>query len=288
MHSMTGYASKTFDFADYSVTVEIKSLNNKFLEFRCRLPPALDHLEERFRQIIRGYVQRGKVDVFVKLVAREERELRIIKRMIAKYYGILTRIEQETGYGFQVSLSEIVTMKNLINPFEEIAYTDVPDELIEKVFTETVEIFQRTRSIEGENTGKDLLAYVLAVSDSLGKVERLAPAVSEKYKAQLKERVRELVDGKVDETRIMMEVGIFASKIDVSEEISRAGGHIRRFSAAIAAGGACGRELDFIVQEMGREVNTIGSKVPDYSVAEEVVSMKTNLDKIKEQVRNIE
>jgi uncharacterized protein (TIGR00255 family) len=288
VQSMTGYASKTVDLQDYTLTVEMKSLNNKFLELRFKLPPVLDHLEERFRRILRQFVQRGKVDVFMKLAAKEDRELRSVTRMIGRYYGFMEKIREETGYGLQPTLSEIIALKNLINPFEDVGYTDIADELVEEVFTATVRIFQDSRVVEGEHAQRDIRTYIDAISASLGRVERLSPAVCERYREQLKDKIRELVDGKLDETRVMMEAGIFASRVDVSEEISRLSGHIGKFLLTAEAAGACGRELDFIVQEMGREVNTMGSKVPDYAVAEEVVSMKSNLEKIREQVRNVE
>jgi uncharacterized protein (TIGR00255 family) len=285
---MTGYASKTCDYQDYTLTMEVKSLNNKFLELRFRLPPALDHLEERLRRIVKRFVQRGKVDVFVKLVAKEERELQSIKMMIGKYYGIMKKIREETGYGSQETLSEIIALKNLINPFEEVGYADIPDEFVEEVFTETVRCFQDSRAAEGEHAKRDILSYIDAISSSLSRVERLFPEISVRYREQLRDKIRDLVDGKLDEARIVAEAGILASRVDVSEEISRARGHIGKILRITGASGACGRELDFIVQEMGREVNTVGAKVPDYGVAEEVVSMKTNLEKIKEQVRNVE
>jgi uncharacterized protein (TIGR00255 family) len=268
--------------------MEVKSLNNKFLELRFRLPPALDHLEERLRRIVKRFVQRGKVDVFVKLVAKEERELQSIKMMIGKYYGIMKKIREETGYGSQETLSEIIALKNLINPFEEVGYADIPDEFVEEVFTETVRCFQDSRAAEGEHAKRDILSYIDAISSSLSRVERLFPEISVRYREQLRDKIRDLVDGKLDEARIVAEAGILASRVDVSEEISRARGHIGKILRITGASGACGRELDFIVQEMGREVNTVGAKVPDYGVAEEVVSMKTNLEKIKEQVRNVE
>jgi uncharacterized protein (TIGR00255 family) len=285
---MTGYASKTCDCRDYTLTMEMKSLNNKFLELRFRLPPVLDHLEERLRRIVRQFVQRGKVDVFVKLVAKEERELESIKAMIGKYHGIMEKIRVETGYGPNATLSEIIALKNLVNPFEEVGCSDIPDEFVEEVFTETVRSFQDSRAAEGEHAKKDILSYTGAVSASLDRVERLFPEVAVRYREQLKEKIRELVDGKLDETRVMTEAGILASRVDVSEEISRARGHIGKILRIAEASDPCGRELDFIVQEMGREVNTVGAKVPDYGVAEEVVSMKANLEKIKEQVRNVE
>jgi len=123
---------------------------------------------------------------------------------------------------------------------------------------------------------------------SLKKIEDACPAVVERYKAQIKQRIQELLDDKVDETRLMIDVGIFASKVDISEEISRINSHVERAVGLIESKESCGRELDFIIQELHREINTIGSKVGDYAVSEEVINTKTMLEKIKEQVRNIE
>jgi uncharacterized protein (TIGR00255 family) len=266
----------------------VKSLNNKFLELRFRLPPVLDRLEERLRGIVRRFVQRGKVDVSIKIAAGEDREILNIRRTIARYYGILERIREETGFGVQASLSEIIALRNLVGPSAEEADADVADELVEEVFSDALRHFQDSRAAEGEHAKSDMRGYVEEVAASLGRVERRFPEVAARIREQLGDRIRELVGAGFDETRVVMEAGILASKADVSEEVSRMRGHIGKFLLTADAEGPCGRELDFIVQEMGREVNTIGAKVPDYTVAEEVVSMKANLEKIKEQVRNVE
>jgi uncharacterized protein (TIGR00255 family) len=179
-------------------------------------------------------------------------------------------------------------MRTLVNPYEDMMYEEIPEDKIEEIFLNTVQAFQESRHVEGENTKKEILSYLEVIRTSLDQIFTVYPPVVEKYKAQLKERIQELIGNKIDETRIMIEVGIFANKVDISEELSRIEGHIKKMTALIHSDEACGRELDFIIQELNREINTIGSKVPEYCVSEEVVNMKSCLEKIKEQVRNIE
>ncbi len=288
MNSMTGYALKSSEFKDYTVYVEIKSLNNRFLELKFKIPPYMENLESRLRKRLKASVKRGKVEVCIKVEAKGHLESKFIKSMIERYYGLIKDIEGKTDFRFQVSLSEILSLKSLINPYEEIAYMHIPAKTVEEIFDDALKDFQDSRYIEGENTKKDLLKYMQMITNSLKRIENVYPSVIVKYKNQLKEKIYELMDGKVDEARLMMEVGIFASKVDISEEISRINGHIGKMLNIIKSNRVCGRELDFIIQEINREINTIGSKVPDYAVSEEVVNTKTSLDKIKEQVRNIE
>jgi len=288
MYSMTGYASKLFELDYYTVEIDIKSLNSKFLDLRFRLPYSLEYLENRLRKLLKKHVQRGKVDIFFKLTANEQLELKTIKSMIDKYYGIIKKIQDESNAQFQVSLSEIFSMRTLINPYEDMMYEEIPEDKIEEIFLDTVQAFQESRHVEGENTKKEILSYLEVISTSLDQIFAVYPPIVEKYKAQLKEKIQELIGNKIDETRIMIEVGIFANKVDISEELSRIEGHIKKMTALIHSDEAYGRELDFIIQELNREINTIGSKVPEYCVSEEVVNMKSCLEKIKEQVRNIE
>ncbi len=288
VYSMTGFASKDYHWEEYSVSVSIKSLNSRYLEVRFRLPAALEIFEERMRKILKGYVSRGKVDVYVKVTAHEKIGLALIKSMIERYLGMLKKIEDETHTNFQISLNDLLSLKNMINPNEEPLREQLPVERIEEAFRDTIEMFQESRRVEGENTKKEIGEYIHAIKSSISEIERQCPALIEKYRDQLREKIAELVSNGVDETRVMMEVGIFASKMDISEEIVRIKSHVHRLNEKLHSGGTCGRELDFIVQELTREINTIGSKVPDYSVSEQVVSVKSNLDKIKEQVRNIE
>jgi len=288
LYSMTGYASTVEDFADFTIHIEIKSLNSKFLDIRFRLPSSLEYMEHRLRQIIKQEVKRGKVDTSVKITAKEQFELCSLKAMVEKYSAFLKMIEKKTKTSFKPTITEILSLKSTINPEEELLEVSVPREKFEELFYTTVKNFQESRFQEGELAKKDILDYLDLIERSLVRVEISCPEIVEKYKLNLKERIKELLENKIDETRLMMEVGIFASKVDICEEVSRISSHIHKMKNTMRSDGACGRELDFILQEINREINTIGSKVPDYKISEEVVNMKTNLEKIKEQVRNIE
>jgi uncharacterized protein (TIGR00255 family) len=179
-------------------------------------------------------------------------------------------------------------MKNMLNPHEDIVRTDIPEDVIEGIFAETLEAFQESRRIEGEDTREDIYGCIEMIKKSLKKIEKEYQPIVDRYKVQLKEKIRDLVDEKLDETRLVIEAGIYAGRVDVSEEISRIKGHTDKMLRTIKSDGSCGRELDFITQEINREINTIGSKVPDFSVAESVITVKTYLERIREQVRNIE
>jgi uncharacterized protein (TIGR00255 family) len=285
---MTGYAERCFDVQDYTVFIGIKSLNNKFFDVRFRLPFYLEFLEERFKKIVKTYVKRGKVEVLIHLTAKEQREYEYIKSMIEKYQLFIHRIESETSKKLRVSLSDLIALKELMGPLEENDKPEINEEKLKKMFIETVEAFQESRRIEGEFTKDDIFRNIREMISSADRIEETYPAVVERHKNQLKDRIHDLLNGQIDETRLLMEVGIYANKIDINEEISRIRGHIQTMMGVMQSNDACGRELDFIIQELTREINTIGAKVPDFTVSEGVVRVKTCLEKIKEQVRNIE
>jgi len=288
VYSMTGYASKSFEFEDYTIFVQIKSLNNKFLEIKFKLPVYMENMEEMLRRMVRNYVKRGKVEITFKIVAKEQMEFKIMKDLLDRYLTIIHKIEAETEHQFQASLSELLSLKSIFSSVADVSCISITDPAVKEIFIKTIEDFQSSRYIEGENTRAELEKYIHTIQSSLNEIETVAPSIIEKYKGQLQEKISELINERMDETRIMIEVGIFANKVDISEEISRIRGHLNKMLDTVNSDGACGRELDFISQEINREINTIGAKVPDYSVSEKVVEIKTNLEKIKEQVRNIE
>ncbi len=288
MNSMTGYASYSFEYEEYTVFIEIRSLNNKFLDIKFKIPFYLEFLEETLRRIMKEYVKRGKIDVFVKVVAKEKMERKLLKEMFEKYRGIISEIEDEAEHHLMVSLSELITLRSFFSGTDEGVRISIPEEELIKMYRTTVQEFQKSRNAEGEMTRAELIEYVEEVESFLQKVESEYPPVIDKHKEQLRRKIRELIDSQLDETRLMMEIALFANKVDISEEISRIKGHLKKIKVTLQKDRANGRELDFILQEVNREINTIGSKVPDYSVSENVVEMKMILEKIKEQVRNIE
>jgi uncharacterized protein (TIGR00255 family) len=280
VNSMTGYASHSFEYEEYTVFIEIRSLNNKFLDIKFKLPFYLVFLEENLRRIMKEYVKRGKVDVFVKVVAKEIMERKLLKEMFEKYRDIIREIEDETEHHLMVSLSELLALRSFFSGTDEGVRISIPEKEFIKMYRITVVEFQKSRNAEGEMTKAELIEYVREVESFLQKVESEYPPVVDKYKEQLRGKIRELIDSQLDETRLIMEIALFANKVDISEEISRIKGHLKKIEVTIQKDRANGRELDFILQEVNREINTIGSKVPDYSVSENVVDMKTVLEKI--------
>lgn len=288
MYSMTGFAFKNFEFEDCTLFIEIKSLNNKFLEMRIKLPFQMEFFEEIIRSIAKKRVKRGKLDINIRVVAKEQMEYHFVRELLQKYSGIMRKLEEDTGYSLDISVSELLSLASFFNSYSDIAAVSISEDALREAFVQTIEEFQDSRLREGENAKEDITAYIHAILESVESVERMSPAIIDKYKTQLQEKINELISGKMDETRVLMEVGVFANKIDISEEISRIKGHLKKMLSIIQKDGSCGRELDFMSQEVNREINTIGAKVPDYAISEKVVDMKTSLEKIKEQVRNIE
>jgi uncharacterized protein (TIGR00255 family) len=285
---MTGYAARSFEFEDYSVFMEIRSVNNKFLDIKFKLPFYFENAEDRLRKLVKGYVKRGKIDVFMKIAAKEQMELRIMKELFNKYSRLVHIIEDESGHRLQTSLSDLLSLRYFLNSAEEMNRIAIPEETLDDCFTQIIEEFMESRRTEGEMTKKELLYHVAEINGIVKRIEDAYPSIIDRYRNQLKERICELIDSQVDETRLMMEVGIFANKVDISEEISRIKSHMKKMEEIIEVEAACGRKLDFVAQELNREVNTVGAKAPDYSVSESSVQIKTALEKIKEQVRNIE
>jgi uncharacterized protein (TIGR00255 family) len=285
---MTGYAALSFDFEEYSLSIEIRSLNSKFLEIKFKLPFYLEHMEEKLRRVMKGEVKRGKVDVFIRVVAKEQVELRMLRELFSKYGRLLGMIEEETSLSLQPSLSDLIALRYLFNDAEETTHVEIEEEGLEECFRQAVRRFQQSRNEEGLMTRSELKTHLEEIAGVIDSIEEIYPSVVDSYREQLKEKVEELIGSQIDETRLLMEVAVFANKADVSEEISRIKSHVRKMDEVIDAGGTCGRELDFISQELNREINTVGAKVPDYRISEGAVQIKTALEKIKEQVRNIE
>ena len=288
MKSMTGDASRNFERDEYTLFWEIKSLNYRYLEVRVRVPPALERFENLIRKLTGGLVSRGKVDVTLKLAATEQMEINLLRGQIIKYHRFLTDISRETGIRLSYSLTELLSLRSLMGGRDEEPGVSLDEQELKSMFREVAEDFERSRSAEGAMTRKEIERYAASLSRSIDQVEAVVPEAVERYRSSLEERIRELIEERVDETRIMTEVGIYANKVDVSEEVSRVRGHLENMNATLSCDGPCGRELDFVTQELLREINTIGSKVPDYFFARKAVEMKTDLDKIKEQVRNVE
>lgn len=287
--SMTGYGRSQTTEKSFSVTVEVKTVNHRFSEFQIRMPRQLLHLEEKIKKKMGDYIRRGRAEVFILLDGEGtiERKVQVDWTLLDQYYQSL--IQMKERYGLESGLS----VKDLVNDeIISIVEKEAGNEEIEKIVLAAVEEacnqLQEMRENEGLVLEKDLLNQLSHLNERVSSLKEYAPKVAQFYHERLAQRMTEWLNGKADETRILTEAAIFADKADINEELIRLDSHISQFRKFLHTYGPIGRKLDFLLQEMNREVNTIGSKANDSLIAAAVVDMKSLLEKMKEQVQNIE
>jgi uncharacterized protein (TIGR00255 family) len=288
MISMTGYAYREKSGQELSVSVEIKGFNNRYLEISVNLPPWLSMLEMKIREKISSDCGRGKVDIFVRV--REHNapvNISVNKNAAKAYYNAINEMAEELGIKEKPALSTILGMESVLeiekNRDEERYWRE-----IEPLLNEAVKIFCEEREREGKHTQDDILSHLGAIESSLKKVSSFAPVIEQTLKENIKARFAELLGNQIDENRILAETASQLLKYTISEEVSRLSSHLAEFRAETEKNPRPGKKLDFLCQEINREVNTIGSKSAIIEVTNEVVKMKETLENIREQLRNIE
>jgi len=288
MISMTGYAYREKSGQELSVSVEIKGCNSRYLEISVSLPPWLSMLEMKIREKISSDCGRGKVDIFVRV--REYNapvNISVNKNAAKAYYNAINEMAKELGIKEKPALSTILGMESVLeiekNRDEERYWRE-----IEPLLNEAVKIFCEEREREGKHTQDDVISHLGAIESSLKKVSSFAPVIEQTLKENIKTRFTELIGNQVDENRILAETASQLLKYTISEEISRLSSHLAEFRAETEKNPRPGKKLDFLCQEINREVNTIGSKSAIIEVTNEVVKMKETLENIREQLRNIE
>jgi uncharacterized protein (TIGR00255 family) len=291
--SMTGYGKAEGILSGRKMTVEMKSVNHRFLEISLRLPQMLLPLESEIKKRMTEQFSRGKIDIVVRAngdgnPADEERFMLNIP-LIRNYYALLSQLKGELHITEDISLATLTGLRDIFVPVE---IEQQPAELWEGfsgILDEAVKGFSAMRETEGECLTRDLRDRLDAISGFLDKIDSRAPAVVVEYQKRLTERIRELAAGiALDESRLLQEVAIMAERSDITEEIVRLRSHVEQFSDMLADENAAGRKIDFLLQEMGREINTIGSKSGDIEISRFVVEVKSELAKLREQVQNIE
>lgn len=289
--SMTGFGRAEVSDANCKITVEIKAVNHRYLDCNIKLPKKLGFFDASIRALIKDYIQRGKVDIFVTYEDYTENtvNLKYNKEVAATYLKYLNEMSEEFGIENDVratSLSrypEVFTLEEADVDEQEI-WSD-----LEQAVKSACEAFVETRIKEGENLKKDLCGKLDGMLGYVAEIEKRAPQIIEEYKAKLCDRVAELLqDAKIEESRILGEVTLFADKVCVDEEIVRLKSHITHTKETLEEGGSVGRKLDFIAQEMNREANTILSKSNDLMTSDLAINLKTDIEKVREQIQNIE
>ena len=291
VRSMTGFGRAKAQIDGLDITVEIKSVNHRYFEFSCRLPRAYSFLEEKIKSRLSGSITRGKVEVSVLIDDNTENAtvVEIDREYTSAYLAALKKLSKEYGIKNDIKVSSLVGNNDIF----KIKRQTIEDEVITKaVFTvleEALNNFITMRTQEGERLLKDVTDRAKYILEKVSFIEERSPETVKNYRERIEQKIKELLgDSSVDEQRILTEVAIFADKVAVAEETVRLRSHIKQFETLMSTDDAIGRKLDFIVQEMNREANTIGSKAQDIEIAHTVVDIKSEIEKIREQIQNME
>ncbi|MDZ5474399.1 YicC/YloC family endoribonuclease [Bacillus sp. 31A1R] len=288
--SMTGFGRSKREIDSYRVTVEMKSVNHRFSEFHIRMPRQLLNIEDKLKKKMGEYVQRGRIELFVTVEGEGilNRKVNIDWNLLNEYYQNILKIQDLYNLKKDITLEDLLNREEFISIDEEEAGNKRIEALVLETTEEAVIQLQQMREIEGAALANDMKDHLTLISEKVHLLKKYAPNVVLQYKERLSKRMKEYSEGLIDESRLINEVAIFADKADINEELTRLNSHIEQFQKTLEIKEAIGRKLDFLLQEMNREVNTIGSKANDSSIAKEVVELKSLLEKIKEQVQNIE
>lgn len=289
--SMTGYGrcQQTIDGRD--ILVEIKSVNHRFFEFSARVPRVYGYLESQLKSYLQGKISRGKVDVGVTVLTLEgiDANVEINHALVKSYVGALRSVKEEFGLTDDLSLSAISRFSDIFTVRKSVEDEQVIWDSVRTVLDQALANFVHMREVEGERMKEDILSRLQTIEERVAFVEERSPKTVEEYRGRLYAKMQEVLkDAKVEEQRILTEAAIYSEKIAVDEETVRLRSHIRQFESILASEEPIGRKLDFLVQELNREANTIGSKAQDIEIARVVVDIKSEIEKIREQIQNIE
>ncbi|WP_026701006.1 YicC/YloC family endoribonuclease [Salibacterium aidingense] len=291
--SMTGYGSGAAEHGNGRVFVEMKSVNHRFCDIQFRMPRALYYLEDTIRRIIQQKIERGRIEVFITLEgeARSAKDASIDWNLLHRLLDQADEMEQLNVFDSRLRLQDFLLHPDIVAVEEQSGMDENWEEHVKKAVEDAADQLSDMRKKEGGTLRSDLLARIETVQSRTKEISEQAPLVVDTYRKRLQERMKEFLkeaayDG--DDQRLMTEVAVFSEKANIEEELTRLFSHCDQFSTVLYEQGAKGRKLDFLVQEMNREANTIGSKANSASLSHLVVEIKSELEKMKEQVQNIE
>ena len=292
IRSMTGFGhGEVSNDKNQKVTVEMKSVNHRYCDISLKLPKKLAMFEANIRNIMKEYASRGKIDIYVSYEDLSETavSLHYNQAMAAEYMQVFKKTQEDFGIETKITAEALAKYPEVVTLEEVQQDEEVWWELLEAALRQAAEKFVETRTIEGANLKKDLLGKLDQMAADVAFIERRSPQIIAEYRAKLEEKVKEfLEDSAIEENRIAAEVTLYADKIAVDEEIVRLQSHISSMTDVLESDESIGRKLDFMAQEMNREANTILSKSSDVDLADHAIELKTNVEKVREQIQNIE
>ena len=292
--SMTGYGRSEQSFDGFQVTVELRSVNNRYLDCSVKMPRAYIFAEDAMKARVQSGVARGKVDVFVTIANNGGEALSVaVNEALAEGYinaiGRLYELGADRGVKGEYRAADLARFPDVLTVEKQAEDLDQVKERLLTVLDGAIDDFNSMRAREGERLCADILSRADTIEALLTQVEERSPQTVSDYRARLEAKMREVLQNtQIDEGRLLTEAAIFADKVAVDEETVRLHSHLSQLRELLAAGGAVGRKLDFLIQEFNREANTIGSKCSDLEITRHVVDIKAEIEKIREQVQNLE
>ena len=289
--SMTGYGNAKAVREGLELTIELKSVNNRFLDTSVRMPRAYMFAEEAVKAAVQRHISRGKVDVFVTIDSSQADDVvvKVNEPLLKGYLDAITHAAETFGLPNDATALSLCRMPDVLSVEKKEVDQEAMAKAIQDVMEQALNEYDAMRATEGEKLRDDIASRVETIERMVGMVEEESPKTVADYTARLEQKMRDVLEGaNIDENRILAEAAIFADKVAVDEETVRLRSHISQMKEMIASDGPVGRKLDFLVQEMNRETNTIGSKCQRAAIAHVVVDIKAEIEKIREQIQNIE
>jgi len=292
LNSMTGYGRSEKQNGQFACKAEVRSVNNRFIEVNTRLPKFLSALELPLKKLIKSKCARGSFDLFLTLEkedsASADLEIKPNLGLATQYFEAFKKIKDELGLAGDMPIEALLGVKDIIKT-EPLTLDTSQEEMILETVEEAISALIKMRQEEGNNLQKDLAGRLQDINQLVQKIQERQPVVLEEYRNRLNDKIKTLTEGmELDETRLAQETAIMADRSDISEEITRLGSHFEQFNSMFEKAGPIGRKMEFVTQEINRETNTIGSKSVDYQVSQSVIEIKSLLEKIREQIQNIE
>ncbi len=292
MLSMTGYGRAGIENSSYRISVEIKTVNHRYCDFAIKLPKKLLALEDKVRSFVQEKISRGRVEIYVKCEEISKLSYTVTPdfAVLDQYNNAFNDIVQRYELRDRPNLSLFFRCQDAFDIKYDPADEDAVWVLLEQALEQALYSVLDMRKTEGDHLKLDIINYLEEIKSNLEEVIKYAPEISKKYQEKMLDRIESLLDEsmEVDHDKIAHEIAIFADKTAIDEEIVRLNAHINQFEETMLSKEPIGRKLDFIIQEMNREVNTIGSKSPDFDISEKVIDMKSIIEKIREQIQNLE
>lgn len=290
--SMTGFAQTVFSDESFQITLAARTYNNRFLDINLRLPGSLFPLEDRIKTYIGSRISRGRVELTIQLASQEKlrnEHIEINWPLARSYFKIMTELKNQFNLPGSLDLGHLLSVKEVVVYQESVFPEKILWKKLSLLLKKCFDALQKMRITEGKNLSADLLNRLHVIQQLAAGISQKVPRVVEAYRLRLQERIQKLTRGvEVDPNRLAQEVAIMADRADISEELTRLGSHVKQFKALFKEPQPVGKKMEFLLQEMNREVNTIGSKSMDSEISHQVVSIKAELEKLREQVQNIE